>query len=72
MKPEELEPLKQLRGCIVTVVLSGTVESMYAKCHEDMRAFRCQVSDPRCHTDICPLPSGTFPAPFSFKHFDAS
>jgi hypothetical protein len=31
--------VKTLPGMVATVVLSGTVESAYAKCHEDMRAF---------------------------------
>lgn len=39
MKPEELEALKQKRGMISTVVITGSVESWFSQCHEDARSY---------------------------------
>lgn len=39
MNPEVIEQLKTLPGCIATVVTTGQVDSLYAGCHENMRAY---------------------------------
>lgn len=39
MNAEQLEQLKKLRGCIGTVVITGSVESWFAQCHEDARSY---------------------------------